>query len=1391
MPRTRIPSPARSQGVISTPRKHKFRGSSSVGSPARSNASVKLSSIVQEHKMNSFVLSPLRRRRSVLSDNTDIEVPGRNSWWKTLEENSRDVMEILDNKQTDQGVNLEEYIDADILSQEKKNYTVDLPESSDAESISSIVIPQRKLFTQKDSQTVKVFGQIMDNRESLAQLHQSKINYDKTINVGKKDLFNRGAKERSKPVFPVGLFNVSLNKTLPNKSKEIANHGQARNLFGNRAGAKRKNIFAEFVGPESEDDIPDIQPKVFGFSKNNENQQQKNLTPHEPRETSPTSDITDIEIDEWKLLPSSTMVDNQFGNIEGSTPVKRRKLNKLSKATEPIKECSSNAFNRTKQSTGSKISKFRNGEEFIELSHPELHNNNSKQKHKEKNNSNINLTKNNDPKNRDNIKEAASSSKSFTKQSDMDKIQYNLRMNKNKSNITEIEDLTQDKVSEEIQNDEDDDNDFILQYENDDLNLHEADQENVNNKSLIHQQQSNTSNLNKHNEKNTILDKNKSHVKASDSSLKLSSSFQLKNANAKLKEQISGSKSVSKNISLTKNVSNYSVTREINDNLQIEEKLECNNKQNTNNCNRRNENQIVTLPLTDEKIKKGLAKHELHNNEKKITSSEEILVEKDEIDLAKNVVVQKHNRSNDNNNTKIFFKISNTYELDVDQKQENVYNKVEASPRISQKENEDNVNDNNYEYVKNIVGYQTENQVIGDEVNKENNDEDKRIQEGSDEEIMEENDEEVQQQNDEMIQDEYNEENEEENYEEIQVENDEEIQKENDVDVQQVYDENNEEIQEDLQPTYEDIQIENNETVQKTVNEHEDDRNRVDTEAEYLSQEVIENCIHADAEDQNEKENQNYDINEEQNEGQNKTVNHETLTSDKYNHGVTKQSELDLETKNELIRGKNNLVIDADNHIVNSNNTKDNNKSRRVTLNTTHDKTGGNRQRIELVVESPEDILHYVPTEGVSFSSKGRNSSIRKTKSILKTQINIKPSLAPLREGTGISDEESKNSSVERSGWDSHRTTRKTLRQTFGKDFTPRKSLRTLVMENWAKGQTYGHDMTVKVPQACSTKLPENMDVDISEDDDNDEINGINEEINGPKQTNIAEETENTKRNNQKNSSYISPSINVAEQENSTNGDIPRQSSGIPNDTTEESDREMSRMRGQATYGHNMTVKVPQACSTKLPENLYVDISEDDDNCKINGNNEEINELEQTKDADDTENTKRNSQSNMSSYNSPSIDISEQDYSTNRDIPQQSSAMPNDITEESDHEMSRIRRQATLAQFFQKMKEKNMEERRQVEEAVRNSLKAPRRESIDFFDMPASPNAALRRINIKTGQTNSNVKQIKSTLIPTENLPAEVLEDMNYKPPRRYKPRNASWVTKRLYKFLEDKLEPK
>lgn len=73
--KTRIPSPARSQGAIRTPRRYSRRSSrsKSVGSPARS---LRISTIMQQVK-DAEIISPSTSRRSILSDNTDIIEPRR------------------------------------------------------------------------------------------------------------------------------------------------------------------------------------------------------------------------------------------------------------------------------------------------------------------------------------------------------------------------------------------------------------------------------------------------------------------------------------------------------------------------------------------------------------------------------------------------------------------------------------------------------------------------------------------------------------------------------------------------------------------------------------------------------------------------------------------------------------------------------------------------------------------------------------------------------------------------------------------------------------------------------------------------------------------------------------------------------------------------------------------------------------------------------------------------------------------------------------------------------------------------------------------------------------------------------------------------------------------
>lgn len=218
-----------------------------------------------------------------------------------------------------------------------------MPESSDGESIHSIVIPPKKLFVQKKSQHQKIFGQIIGTRETMTKSNKDITIDDKVVYAETKQLFQN--KPRTKPLFPAALLDVSPDKTVMDKTKASAAEPktQARNLFGNRQGAKRKNMFADFIVSDSEDEISDIQPKVFGFTKKPVPIRRASSASRGFRESSPT---TDTDMDEWRLLPSSTMVEHQLeAMMEPNTPKRPR----LSKLTE-IKESSgaNTVFSKTK-----------------------------------------------------------------------------------------------------------------------------------------------------------------------------------------------------------------------------------------------------------------------------------------------------------------------------------------------------------------------------------------------------------------------------------------------------------------------------------------------------------------------------------------------------------------------------------------------------------------------------------------------------------------------------------------------------------------------------------------------------------------------------------------------------------------------------------------------------------------------------------------------------------------------------------------------------------------------------------------------------------------------------------------------------------------------------------
>ncbi|XP_023934251.1 putative leucine-rich repeat-containing protein DDB_G0290503 [Bicyclus anynana] len=348
----RAASPAHSLDLKS-PRRQRSRRTRSVSSAA-SNTSVRLTAVLQD----SFQLSPVPTGRSMLNDGTHIDEPASQSWWKQIDANSRNLSEIMeqrDNEAIVKDTNIAEIFDFEILSQENENISVDMPESSDGESIQSIIIPQHKIFRNHDDQPQKMIKtKLINNKENLVKTQKSYFDQtttDQEINVIPKKLFNQG-KQKTKPVFSTALLSASANKTMsksPEKStKEI--HGQVRNLFSNKPGAKRKHTFGAFLLNDSEDDIPDIQPKVFRFPKKIENsqilKQHRRSTSHSSVHSS-TSNITDVEMDEWEHLPSSTMVEHQFdvGEITEELLVVNRQSqtkrnSKVTDANESPKETS-------------------------------------------------------------------------------------------------------------------------------------------------------------------------------------------------------------------------------------------------------------------------------------------------------------------------------------------------------------------------------------------------------------------------------------------------------------------------------------------------------------------------------------------------------------------------------------------------------------------------------------------------------------------------------------------------------------------------------------------------------------------------------------------------------------------------------------------------------------------------------------------------------------------------------------------------------------------------------------------------------------------------------------------------------------------------------------------
>ncbi|CAH2091447.1 unnamed protein product [Euphydryas editha] len=1136
MNKSKIPSPARSQGVISTPRKHTPRRSRSVCS-AKSNTSVRLTSVITDP----FHLSPMPNRRSVLNDDTDIEIPGRKSWWKKLGENTRDMMQVLSTKDIAEVNNVAEEFDVEILSQEKMNYSIDLPESSDGGSINSIVIPRRKLFTQKENQAQKKFEHLIDNRETLAELQKSHFDHEKEIDIGPKNLLNKAPKPRIKPVFPAELLNIS-SKTV-NKTKELPASkvkGQVRNLFSNRLGTKRKNIFADFIVSESEDEIPDIQPKVFGFQKNTQKRRESSAS--RGLGHSPTSSI-DLELDDWKHLPSSTLVENQL-NEAATTPVKRARLSKLSEPKESEITNINTTVNKTRQSNKSASSKNKSKASTSKLKDKKDKEQLSASKAKEdliisKNNqslsssSNVRLTRNKSKSMRESSLKEGDQTKLHSKSKNKSQSQLSPPMEvlvqerdknteQNNENNMEI-DLIQNDVEKQTKNmamadvPGDDDENFTLEYENDDEQVNET---------IV---PDNTL-KNKSNENNDLVDavpetetsKQATIEEANEERSKIQiNEDELKDPTAHFEKQKQDNKQRDHKTILTKNIDKQGNKSALNE-------KEVNRSQNKSRKSRN-----VTMDEVQQKTQ----------NESQI--EKEINISKDE--NVSNAIDNTDKEQNINERTPHNGSTQQNESTESNDKNE-IQNETDESDEEIEQQNESI--QSNYQ----------------NEINNENKQSDDEIEEQNESKHENENVDEIE------VEEEETEENESETEEQIQQHESENINSDN----QEQNDSESSEEEAEEQENEEQIQQDESENINSDNQEQNDSESSEEEEAE-------------------EQENEEMEVEEENASEEEKQNETESQESENVDSDDDLQNESNLSQNNEQIESDQEQSDVPENELIETSN---------------HDTTLRNKIKNATNVKSPEAILNDKTNQIESFTTQGRNTSIRKTKSIIKN-LTIKPSFAPVRESTGFS-EGTRDSSAEGSGWDSHRTTRKTLRLTLGKDFTPRKSLRALVMEKSAKRHTNVNEVTTKIPQANSTELPA-FD------------------------------------------SYEEPA--------------------------------------------------------------------------------EINEM---------------------------------------------------IEEPSEHEISARTKQTTLEMYLQKLKQENLEKKRKMEEEVRASLKVPTRDTFNPFKVPLKP---VRRI--KPIQNKRKTKQKESSVTALNMLHAEILEDMKYKPPKRFRPSNASWITKRLYKFLESKLEPK
>ncbi|XP_047993657.1 probable WRKY transcription factor protein 1 [Leguminivora glycinivorella] len=1484
-------SPARSQGFI-TPQQRTRRTLSSA-SPAQSEG--RLSTVVEKFvKSDRLVLSPMKRR-SVLPDDTDIEAPRRASWWKKLEGSSRDVLEALDtNKMPD---NLLEEYEFEVEKDNKQSQSDQQSQSSDNESVASIVVPQRRLFDQK-KQTQAKFGDIMGSRKSLGRTNIE----DQSIEVAPKNLFNKGP--RNRPVFPAALLN-STNKTI-NKTVEPEINKQTRpNLFG-QAGTKRKNMFTDFVLSDDSEGDSEVQHKVFGFKKNNKRMSLGTRSRRMPSLT--PSMTTEIDIDDWNLLPSSTMIGAQEASQISDKDIEMQDENQDNTLTDDI---------------------------------PLNHTNNTSVIQDEENdktltNENIDVNKTQDGNVKDVSKRVNKTrEKSKLNSSAKDKSLQN-KSTKPSANSTNTKNMeTEEVIVEQQQNNTVADKNTRLADNEQSLEDKMAE---IHGESVeIEKSRLNT--VSNKTGENIGVDKSQDVVP--------------KDVSKKVNQTYNKSKSKLNTSVQDKSLQNKSTTQATNDAENMEEVVA---KQQQNNAAA---DRNALLAENERSLHGEMA--ELHGESVEIEKS-------------------RPNEQDHKNGSEAAHKTNHVEDMGV------MSGKNKSKDEIDADIEEPEINNSKKEIDPTL---EEENQVQS-EACKTNEDKDKSKEEEEKEESEQEHSEEEQEQSEvELEKNEVEQEHSEEEQEQSEVEADQsEVEPEQSEEEQ----EQSEEEQEPSEVAQEESEEEQQESEEEQEPSLDDQENENQTDEAIRDQD--EEMPPADQDEEMEEMVWNDNDEDKLSDVAEKEL---ATKSEQISKNLSKLKHID---KSKNITNKSHKIVDesADNDKIED----ENDVVEGTPNNSTHDTTGRNRKKDVSKIKSPEAVLQNITTDNESFRPIGRSTTFRKSKSVYGT-MNMGHSLAPDQEST-LGNEGSRNSSTEGSEWDSHRTTRKTIRQTLGKEYTTRKSLRALVMEQSAKRQTELYNRTASkfdktknktVTEDGNDKNASKMNKTVVEDGNNKNASTINKTqnktvIDDANNDNASNKTKNKTvsedidhqhirfRRSNRVSSNQSPNLKSPVHDTSIHhvpdplisehqvsyhksraliSEIisnPDQSVSTPdnNDSGPEISMNASYGQGMSASGHEMQETADKIInkdnsrrSTSIhskslqhseevldyeaseqvisglegqddsehesmnekesePENEEIEqskqeaeseVEHEDSQQEIEADSEhetqeEIEESQQeiVSDQEEIEDEHEESQQEIESeqdmvdeQDESQQEIDEQDQSqqeiesdqeesqqeieseheqeSENDVSQEQesdhdirnyetdqdddfisalnskfqtpekrgasrvvfdsnmmsvdeidfegvSRQTNDVTENTESEReSELRhsgsfrraseprvqdvsvgtKKSMLMMQLQKITQENEERRMKIRESVQKSLK-PTRYNFNATS-PVQRKYSIRRMT----EPKKPRPKAKPTGVPTDTLPKAFYEDLMYKPPKRFQPATAPWITKRLYKFLETKLEPK